>query len=94
MVGYALPLICVVRADVEQRGGPSAALAAVPVQSHAPEFAGSVQSFGVGRVNVHAYWRSIAAVDVSVFHSRPVSGSVPRLYVVPGAWRPWRGAMA
>ena len=93
MVGYALPLICVVRVEVEQSGGPSAALAAVPVQSHAFAFAAAVQSLGVGSVNVHAYWRSIAAVDVSVFHSRPFSGSVPRLYVVPGAWSVARGAV-
>src|SRR5436305_1771984 len=83
----------VVRVAVEQSGGPSAALAAEPVQSHAFAFAAAVQSFGCGSWNVHAYWRSIAALDVSVFHSRPCSGSVPRLYVVPGAWRPERGAV-
>src|SRR6185369_15593079 len=72
MVGYALPRTCVVGVVESQSGGPSA-FTAVPVQSH--EIVVSVQSFGWSRSKTHANWRSTAAFDCSVFHSRPLIGS-------------------
>jgi hypothetical protein len=76
-----------------QRGGPSAELVAAPTQSHALANCAWVQSFAAESWKVHAYCKSMAAGDVSVFHSRPLSGSVPRLYVPPAACRPGRGVI-